>query len=79
MDDRAWGFVIQNDGEIMWCDDNEFSDQEGKQHSGKLLLKAVSEESDYREQVLDRLQLEGKYDGGEGGRFVGEGDRKLTE
>ena len=52
-DDRAWGFLIQDTGEILWCSDNEFSDKESKQHNGQLLLKAVQEESDFRERALD--------------------------
>eukprot|EP00392_Amoebophrya_sp_AT5.2_P007525 g7540.t1 len=52
-DGRAWAFLVKNDGEILWCSDEDFDDPVGDKWKG--LQKAVDEEFGFREKRLNAL------------------------
>ncbi|CAD7935456.1 unnamed protein product [Amoebophrya sp. A120] len=64
-DGRAWGFLVKNDGEILWCSDEDFDEDT----QGPMVEKAVEEEVQWR--VKRQALLLGEM----GGQSAGEKQR----
>lgn len=80
-DGRAYGLLVKNDGEILWCSDDEFKEFE-KKNNADLVMKAVKEEFVWRETRMNRLleaaerkMIEGEGSGGADGGDGGVRDR----
>ncbi|CAD7960172.1 unnamed protein product [Amoebophrya sp. A25] len=59
-DGRAWGFLVKNDGEILWASDETFEDEakfgaQGRRAQEAMIRRAVDEEFTFRETRWSRL------------------------